>query len=37
MIHPGRRLKVYYIAKDRKVSGRKEKFYEIFKIDFLPN
>ncbi len=36
MIHAGTRLRVYYMAKDRKVDGRKEKFYEIFQIDFLP-
>jgi hypothetical protein len=35
LIHTGRRMKVYYMAKERKVSGRKERFYEIFKIDFL--
>jgi hypothetical protein len=37
MIPIGRRLRVYYVAKDRKVNGRKEKFYEIFQIDFLPS
>jgi len=37
MIHTGTRLKVYYMAKDRKVNGRKERFYEIFQIDSLPN
>jgi hypothetical protein len=37
MIPIGRRLRVYYMAKDRKVNGRKEKFYEIFQIDFLPS
>src|SRR5258708_16289147 len=36
LLHPGRRLRVYYMAKDRKVDGHKEKFYEIFQIDFLP-
>jgi hypothetical protein len=35
LIHIGGRMKVYYMAKHRKVSGEKEKFYEIFKIDFL--
>lgn len=34
MIPAGTRLKVYYMAKDRKVSGRKEKFYEIFRMEF---
>jgi hypothetical protein len=37
VIHIGRRMKVYYMAKERKVSGRKERFYEIFRIDFLVN
>ena len=37
MIRTGTRLRVYYMAKDRKVNGRKEKFYEIFQIDFLPS
>jgi hypothetical protein len=37
MIPIGRRLRVYYMAKDRKANGRKEKFYEIFQIDFLPS
>ena len=37
MIPIGRRLRVYYLAKDRKANGRKEKFYEIFQIDFLPS
>lgn len=32
-----RRMKGYYMAKERKVSGRKERFYEIFRIDFLAN
>ena len=36
MIPIGTRLRVYYMAKDRKVDGRKEKFYEIFRIDFPP-
>jgi hypothetical protein len=35
LIHIGRRMKVYYMAKERKVNGRKERFYEIFRIDFL--
>ncbi len=35
-IQAGTRLRVYYMAKDRKIDGRKEKFYEIFRIDFLP-
>lgn len=34
MIPAGTRLKVYYIAKNRKVNGLKEKFYEIFRMDF---
>jgi hypothetical protein len=37
MIPVGTRLRVYYMAKDRKISGRKEKYYEIFRIDFPPN
>ena len=37
LIPPGRRLKVFYTVKVRKVSGHKEKFNEIFRIDFLPN
>ena len=37
MLPIGTRLRVYYMAKDRKVNGRKEKFYEIFQIDFLPS
>jgi hypothetical protein len=37
LIHIDRRMKVYYMAKERKVSGRKERFYEIFRIDFLIN
>jgi hypothetical protein len=32
----GTRLRVYYVAKDRKVNGQKEKFYEIFRMDFPP-
>jgi hypothetical protein len=32
----GTRLRVYYMAKDRKVNGQKEKFYEIFPMDFPP-
>jgi len=36
MIPPGTPMRVYYMAKDRKVGGRKEKFYEIFRIDLLP-
>jgi len=35
-IPSGTRMRVYYMAKDRKVDGRKEKFHEIFRIDFLP-
>jgi hypothetical protein len=34
MIPLGTRLTVYYMAKNRKVDGRKEKFYEIFRIEF---
>jgi hypothetical protein len=37
LIHIGGRMKVYYMAKERRVSGRKERFYEIFRIDFLAN
>jgi hypothetical protein len=37
LIHIGRRMRVFYMAKERKVSGHKEKFYEIFRIDFLVN
>ena len=37
MIPIGSRLRVYYMAKDRKINGQKEKFYEIFQIDFLPS
>jgi hypothetical protein len=36
MIPTGTRLRVYYMAKNRKVNGQKEKFYEIFKMDFPP-
>lgn len=36
-IPAGTRLRVYYMAKDRKVNGQKEKFYEIFRMDFPPN
>jgi hypothetical protein len=36
MIRIGARMRVYYMAKDRKVNGRKEKFYEIFGFDLLP-
>jgi len=32
MIPLGTRLRVYYTAKNRKVDGRKEKFYEIFRM-----
>ena len=35
-IPAGTRLKVYYMAKDRKVNGQKEKFYEIFRVAFQP-
>jgi hypothetical protein len=35
-IHLGTRLEVYYMPKDRKIKGRKEKFYEIFQVHFLP-
>jgi hypothetical protein len=31
----GTRLRVYYMNKDRKVEGRKEKVHEILRIDFL--
>lgn len=34
MIPIGTRLRVYYMAKSRKVEGRKEKFYEIFRMEF---
>ena len=37
MVHTGTQLRVYYIAKDRKVNGQKEKFNEIIQIDFLSN
>jgi hypothetical protein len=36
-IPTGTRLKVYYMAKDRKVNGQKEKFYEIFRMEFPPH
>jgi hypothetical protein len=32
----GTRLRVYYMAKDRKVNGQKEKFSEIFRMEFPP-
>jgi len=35
MIPPGSKLRVYYMNKDRKVGGQKEKIHEIFRIDFL--
>jgi hypothetical protein len=35
-IPPGRRLRIYYMNRDRKVDGRREKIHEIFRIDFLP-
>ena len=34
MIPLGTRLRVYYMAKNHKVDGRKEKFYEIFRMEF---
>jgi len=34
MIPLGTRLRVYYMAKNRMVDGRKEKFYEIFRMEF---
>ena len=34
MIPLGTRLTVYYMTKNRKVDGRKEKFYEIFRMEF---
>ena len=34
MIPLGTRLRVYYMSKSRKVEGRKEKFYEIFRMEF---
>ena len=34
MIPLGTRFTVYYMAKNRKVEGRKEKFYEIFRMVF---
>jgi hypothetical protein len=37
MLPIGTRLRVYYTAKDRKVNGHKEKFNEIFRMDFPPN
>ena len=36
MIPIGTQLRVYYTAKDRKVNGHKEKFYEIFRMDLPP-
>jgi hypothetical protein len=36
MIPTGTPLRIFYMARDRKVDGKKEKFYEIFRIDFLP-
>lgn len=35
-IPSGTHLRVYYMAKNRKVNGQKEKFYEIFRVEFLP-
>jgi len=35
-IPQGTRLKVYYMARDRKIEGRKVKFYEVFKIVSVP-
>ncbi len=35
-IPTGTRLRVYYMAKSRKVNGKKEKFYEIFRMEFPP-
>lgn len=35
-LHLGTRTTVYYMAKTKKVEGRKIKFYEIFRIRFLP-
>lgn len=32
----GTRLTVYYMAKGRKVNGQKEKFYEVFRMEFPP-
>jgi hypothetical protein len=32
----GTRLRAYYMAKNRKVNGQKEKFYEIFRTEFPP-
>ena len=34
MIPLGTRLRVYYVPKNHKVDGRKEKFYEIFRMEF---
>lgn len=34
MIPLGTRLTVYYMVKNRKVEGRKEKYYEIFRMEF---
>ncbi len=34
MIPLGKKLTVYYTMKSRKVDGRKEKFYEIFRLEF---
>lgn len=36
-IPTGTRLRVYYMAKDRKINGQKEKFYEIFRMEFPPH
>jgi hypothetical protein len=33
-IPTGTRLRVYYMARNRKVNGQKEKFYEIFRMEF---
>jgi hypothetical protein len=32
----GTRLRVYYMAKNRKVNGQKEKLYDIFRTEFPP-
>ena len=34
MVPLGTRLTVYYMPKTRKIAGKKEKFYEIFRMDF---
>jgi hypothetical protein len=36
MLRIGSRIRVYYMAKHRKVNGRNEKFYEIFNFELLP-